>query len=75
MLLLNMFSLQEFLRIVLLIFLKKIVKSSTLFFAYKSVLSSQLTLVTKNSLANCHFSKKGHSPNNQKLQTRIRHLA
>ena len=35
MLLLNMFSLQEFLRIVLLIFLKKIVKSSTLFLRTK----------------------------------------
>ena len=25
----------------------------------KSLLASQLTLLTENSLANCHFSKKG----------------
>ena len=33
-------------------------KSSTLFFAGKSVLPSKLTLLTENSLANCHFSQK-----------------
>ena len=37
--------------------LRKIMKSST-FFADKSLLTSQLTLLTENSLANCHFSKK-----------------
>ena len=37
---------------------KKIVKSSTLFFANKSGLPSQLTLLTENSLSNCHFSEK-----------------
>ena len=36
---------------------KKIVKFSTLFLRTK-VLPSQLTLLTENSLANCHFSKK-----------------
>ena len=39
--------------------LKKTVKSSTLFLRTdESVLPSQLTLLTENSLANCHFSKK-----------------
>ena len=39
--------------------LKKIVKSSTLFLRTdETVLPSQLTLLTENSLANCHFSKK-----------------
>ena len=47
----------KFLTSALLTF-KKLVKSSTLFFADKSVLPSKLTLLTENSLANCHFSKK-----------------
>ena len=39
--------------------LKKIVKLSTRFLRTdESVLPSQLTLLTENSLANCHFSKK-----------------
>ena len=48
-----------------LLILKKRVQSSALFFAEqcsvipnKSVLPSQLTLLTENLLANCHFSKK-----------------
>ena len=34
---------------------KKKLKSSTLFVRTKSVLPSQLTLLTENLLANCHF--------------------
>ena len=55
---LTIFSLQEqsFLTGLLLIFKRWWNLKS--FFADKSVLPSQLTLVTENVLANCHFSKK-----------------
>ena len=57
--LLTIFSLQEKSFQQIHCWLKKIVKSLTLSLRTgESVLPSQLTLITENLLANCHFSKK-----------------